>query len=102
MKNLGFVIGQGVKLVFLGLTLWPILYLSVNFMSGHVELFASLSELMAFHLISILIIICISPFYLIGLFHNSSINQKAKLRWLLLLLFIGLIGNVFYWKRHIW
>lgn len=90
-----------IKLVLLFLTLWPIPYVAIFILSGAVAFYASKIIIMV-NLVSLAAILGISIFYFVELYHNHLINQKSKMRWLLLFLLTGPVGMALYWKRYIW
>lgn len=90
-----------IKLILLFLTLWPIPYVAIFILSGSVDFYASKMSVVV-HLVSLAVILGISIFYFVELYHNHLMNQKSRMKWLLLFLITGPVGMALYWKRYIW
>ncbi len=87
------------KLFILGLTVWPLLYLCIFVLSGTIELFYSLNQLVLFPVMTIAISLSTIIFYFVELYHNQTMNRRSKMKWLQLFLFTGQFGMMFYWKN---
>lgn len=95
------------KLVLLGLTVWPLLFFIIFIFSGVIEPFYSFSSINTNTLAALtfatgLISLSMAVFYFIELYHNHSINGQSKMKWFILFLLTGSIGRVLYWKKFFW
>lgn len=94
------------KLVWLALTLWPLIYLiySILFLgnSSLVELTQLPLAVFIIQLVTMILLLALVIVYSLHLYNNSVIDDQSKLMWFIGFIFAGVFVTIFYWKKHIW
>ena len=96
--------------ILLGLAaIWPLVYvgwflaLALNSFGQSGTVFrGSFSDMFTFHVITIVISSVLTIFFMTHVVRNDGLEPVAKVIWLLLIFFMGIVAQPIYWYLNIW
>jgi hypothetical protein len=108
--------GKAKKVWLLVGTLWPFLYIILFFLFAFSLLFllipqggetpppspAWIAVIFPFHFLTIFLIWGLMIFYIIHVVKNRSLSKDQRILWIILLVFLNILGMLIYFFLYIW
>ena len=96
------------KILLAAATIWPLIYMLL-FMGFMFASFLSSDEpgalwaiIIPLHLLSMLLIMGLTVFYIVNVFRNDRVNKDMKVLWAVVLFMGSLLAMPIYWYLYIW
>ncbi len=106
--------GKSGKLLLGIATLWPIVYMFIFFIFIFSTMFfrpdpgtgnglpAMFALIFGLHILTILLIMGLTVFYIVDVFRNNRVDKDKKALWAIVIFLGNLIGMPIYWYLYIW